>query len=199
MRRSRSRRNREMMVVLGSLTLLLGVVNTAAAAPPTVEPPNLALKTPVAFCDGPDEVTVTASLVDEDVELTGFSMWVARWEYVDIAVPDDFNGLGQVENWSADFWTSERKGQPTPTSHTLTTGNSATWHWHSWREEGHTDASDLFVVSVNAYVAGKGNTEGRAEWDSWVIDCTERYGKEAVVGPFVSQWDAPWKSEQGEL
>lgn len=201
MRQIKRKRNRKTMVVLGSVALLLGAVNTAAAAPPT-EPVIITLNEPVAACEGlagvpvRNEVTVTAS-VDSNVELTGFNVRVSRWEHVTVASPDDFDGLGQVEDWNADFWNRGRKGQAIPTSHTLTTNDKTTWSYHGWKTSGYSDTSDLFVVSVNAYAAGKGNTEGTGKWDSWVIDCLDL--DNPSVEPFISPWDAPWESEQGDL
>lgn len=132
-----------------------------------------------------------------NVDLTSFGMRVSRWEDVTVAVPDEFNGLGQMEDWFVDFWTSGRKGQVIPTSHTLITDDRKTRSHHGWKESGYLESSDLFVVSVSAYAAGKVNAEGTGVWDDWVIDCSTLTAP--VVALFTSPWDTPWLSEQGEL
>ncbi len=143
-----------------------------------------------------NRVTVTAS-VKSNVDLTSFGMRVSRWEDVTVAVPDEFDRFDQVEDWFVDFWTSGRKGQVIPTSHTLITDDRRTWSHHGRMESGYVDSSDFFVVSVNAYAAGKGNAEGKGVWDDWVIDCSTLAAP--VVALFTSPWNAPWLSEQGDL
>ncbi len=194
MRQTRSRSIRKTMAALGAVALLSGVATAAAAAPPV--DPDVTLNTPTASCDEANRVTVTAS-VESNVDLTSFRMWVTRWEDVTVAVPEEFNGFGQVEDWGADFWTSGRKGSAVPTQHTLATSDRTTWSHHGWKESGYVDSSDLFVVSVSAYAAGKGNASGTGVWDDWVIDCSTLAAP--VVALFTSPWDAPWSIEQGDL
>lgn len=188
---------RRSMAVLGAVALLLGVVSAAAAAAP-VEP-VVTLNTPSAICDALNlnEVTVTAS-VDTNVDLSGFGMWVSRWEDVTFAERDDFDRLDVVEHWSADFWSSGR-GSEVPTEHTLMTTDANTWNRHGWmvESEAYIDNSDLFVITVSAYASGKGNVESVSVWDEWVIDCSD--ANDVTVDPFTSPWDAEWATEIGDL
>lgn len=183
---------RRTMVVLGALILLLGTMSSASAAKPSEA--EVTVDITAATCDGPNEVSVTA-VATTNVDLNSFDVSVARWETVTSASPNDFNGLGQVEHWSANFYRSG-KASSIPTSHTLTTHNSGTWHGSSLRLGGFEESHDLFVISAGAVGAGKGNAGRSGEWVEWVLDCST--GAADLV-PYISMWEGAWEETPGDL
>ncbi len=193
-----NQRIRNVVAVLGAAALLLGAVGVAGAAPP-VEP-VVTLNLPVATCVAEDEVEVTGSVVS-NVALSGFNIHINRYEDVTAASPDVFDRFDQVEWWGADFWQSGKKGPDIPTTHTVVTGDSATWSYHGMMDGAGYDenlSNDLFVVGVNAWASGKGNTGSAEVWDEWVFDC-QGLPTSPTMSSFTSPWDAEWTHEQGGL